>query len=60
MGGMFLLVKGYYGIEKQGMAMCLGMEGGLVAALLRNQLTFWSSRPSRRHFRSSHSSLKKD
>jgi hypothetical protein len=49
-GGLFLLVKGYYGIEKQGLAMCLGMEGGSVAALLRNQLTFWSSHPSRRHF----------
>jgi hypothetical protein len=37
-------------IKKQGMAMRFGKEGGLVAALLRNQLTFWSSRPARGHF----------
>jgi hypothetical protein len=50
-GGLFLLVNGYYaGIEKQGLAMRLGKGGGTAAALLRNQLTFWSSHPSRRHF----------
>ncbi|TRZ77537.1 MAG: hypothetical protein D4R93_01565, partial [Deltaproteobacteria bacterium] len=47
-GGLFLLVKAYYGIEKQGLAMRLGKEGGSVAALLRNQITFWSSYPARR------------
>ena len=30
--------------------MRLGKGGGAAAALLRNQFTFWSSRPSRRHF----------
>jgi hypothetical protein len=40
-GGLFLLVKGYY-TSKQGLAMRLDKEGGSVAALLRNQLTFWS------------------
>ncbi|MBU0652470.1 MAG: hypothetical protein KKG96_06270, partial [Proteobacteria bacterium] len=34
-------------IEKQGLAMRLGKEGGLGAALLRNHLTFWSSHPAR-------------
>jgi len=42
-----LLVKGYFGIEKQGLAMRLGKEGGSAAALLRNQLIFWSSHPVR-------------
>ena len=37
-------------IEKQGLAMRLGKGGGVAAALLRNQLIFWSSHPSRRHF----------
>jgi len=36
--------------RKQGLAMRLGKEGGAAAALLRNQLTFWSSHPSRGHF----------
>ena len=49
-GGLILLVKGYYGIEKQGLAMRLEEGGGSVAALLRNHLTFWSSRPARWHF----------
>ena len=44
-GGLILLVKGYYGIEKQGLAMRLGKKDGSAAALLRNQFTFWSSRP---------------
>jgi len=53
-GGLFLLVKEYYGIlwiEKQGLAMRLGKEGGAAAALMRNQLTFWSSHPPQRLFR---------
>jgi len=53
-----LLVKKYFDrnilhlfyIEKQGMAMRLGKKGGAAAALLRNQLTFWSSHPARWHF----------
>jgi hypothetical protein len=49
-GGLFLLVKGYYGIEKQGLAMRLEEGGRAAAALLKNQVTFWSSHPSRRHF----------
>jgi len=49
-GGLFLLVNGYFGIEKQGLAMQLGKEGGSAAALLRNQRTFWSSHPARGHF----------
>jgi hypothetical protein len=53
-GRLFLLVNGYYAgilcIEKQGLAMRLGKGDGAAAALLRNQLTFWSSHPSRRHF----------
>ena len=39
-GGLFLLVKGYFAsccTEKQGLAMRLGKEGGSAAALLRNQ-----------------------
>jgi hypothetical protein len=32
-------------LEKQGLVMRLGKEGGAAAALLRNQLTFWSSHP---------------
>jgi hypothetical protein len=39
-GGLFLLVNGYFGIEKQGLAMRLGKRGGAASALLRNQLTF--------------------
>jgi hypothetical protein len=34
-------------IEKQGVAMRLEKEGGAISAILRNQLTFWSSHPSR-------------
>ena len=52
-GGLFLLVKGYYASvlhQKAGLAMRLGKEGGLVAALLRNQFIFWSSHPARGHF----------
>jgi hypothetical protein len=49
-GGLFLRVKGYFGIEKQGLAMRLGKEDGSVAAILINQLTIWSSHPSREHF----------
>jgi hypothetical protein len=56
-GGLFLLVKGYFGyfagifcIEKQWLAMRLGKEGGAAASLLRNRITFGSSYPSRRHF----------
>ena len=55
-----MLVKGYSGylgiwiddiwIEKQGLAMRLGEGDGAAAALLKNQITFWSSHPSRRHF----------
>ena len=53
LGGLFLLVKGYidrdilhlFCVEKQGLAMRLAKGGGAVAALLRNQLTFWSSHP---------------
>jgi hypothetical protein len=37
-------------IEKQGLAMRLSKEGGSAAALLRNQLIFWSSHPARGHF----------
>ena len=37
-------------IEKQGMAMQLEEEGGLVAALFRNHPIFLSSYPPRRHF----------
>jgi hypothetical protein len=48
--GVFLFVKGYFGIEQQGLAMRLGKEGGEAAALIRNQLTFWSSHPARGHF----------
>jgi len=36
-------------IEKQGLAMQFGKEGGSVAALLRNQPAFWSSQPIRGH-----------
>jgi hypothetical protein len=36
-------------IEKQGLAMLLGMDGGLVAALLRNHPIFWSSHPAKGH-----------
>ena len=32
-GGLFLLVKGYYGIEKQGLAMRLGKGGGAAAVI---------------------------
>jgi len=32
--------RGLYRIERQELAMRLGKEGGSVAALLRNQLTF--------------------
>jgi len=46
-----LLVKGYYASKKQGLAMRLGKGGGAVSDLLRNQLTFWSSHPSRRQSR---------
>jgi hypothetical protein len=49
-GGVFLFVKGYLGIEQQELAMRLGKEGGEAAALMRNQLTFWSSYSSRGHF----------
>jgi hypothetical protein len=38
--GLFLLVKGYLGIEKQGLAMLLGKVGGAAADILRNRLTF--------------------
>ncbi|GEM_PF-5712377 len=47
-GGLFLLVKEYFEIEKQGLAMRLGKEGGSAAALLGNQplkgmpSAFWS------------------
>jgi len=41
--------QGIFCIEKQGLAMLLG-EGGGASALLRNQLTFWSSHLSKRHF----------
>jgi hypothetical protein len=37
-GWLFLLVKVYYGTEKQGLAMRLVMGGGSAAAFLRNQL----------------------
>jgi hypothetical protein len=37
-------------IEKLGPVMRLVKEGGSAAALLRNQLTFWSSHPARGHF----------
>jgi hypothetical protein len=33
------------GIERQGLAMRLGRGDGSAAALVRNQLTLWSSRP---------------
>jgi hypothetical protein len=49
-GQFYLLLTGVLCIEKQGLAMRLGKEGGAAAALLRNQLVFWSSHPSRRHF----------
>jgi hypothetical protein len=52
--GLFFVVNGYFGdyfyIEKQGMAMRLEEEGGLVAALFRNHPIFLSSYPPRRHF----------
>jgi hypothetical protein len=48
-GGLFLLVKGYYGTEKQELVMRLVKEGGSAAALLRNQPIFWSSHPTRGH-----------
>ena len=44
-GELFLLVKGYYASKSRGWAMRLGKGGGAVAALLRNQFTFWSSDP---------------
>ena len=51
---LFLLVKGYYTLDimhrKTGLAMWLGKECDSVAALLIDQLTFWSSHPSRKHF----------
>jgi len=34
-------------IKKQGLAMRLGKKDGSVAALLRNQLIFWSIHPAR-------------
>ena len=52
-GGLFLAVKEYFAsccIENQGLAMRFEEEGGSAAVLLRNQLTFWSSHPARRHF----------
>jgi hypothetical protein len=39
-GGLFLLVKGYW-IEKQGLAMWLGKEGG-VAAAAEQVLSKWA------------------
>jgi hypothetical protein len=33
------------GIEKQGLAMRLGKESGSVAALLKDQIHFWSRHP---------------
>ena len=36
--------------KKQGLSLRLEEEGGTVAALLRNKLTFWSSHPARWHF----------
>jgi hypothetical protein len=36
-------------IKKQEMAMRFGEEGGSVAALLRNQLSFWSSHSATGH-----------
>ena len=48
--GLFFTCQGIFCIEKQGLAMRLGQGGGAAAALLRNQLTFWLSHPSRRHF----------
>jgi hypothetical protein len=38
-------------IEKPGMAIRLETEGGSVAALLKNHPIFWSSYPTRGHFR---------
>ena len=43
-----MLVKGYFAsccIENEGLAMRFEEEGGSAAALLRNQLIFWSSHP---------------
>jgi hypothetical protein len=52
-GGCFCLsmdiFHSFY-IKKQGMAMRLEEGGGAAAALLRNQLTFWSSHLARWHF----------
>jgi hypothetical protein len=38
-GGLFLLVNGYFASKSRG-AMQLGKGGGTVAALLRKQITF--------------------
>jgi hypothetical protein len=40
--GAVFACQGIFCIEKQGLAMRLGKEGGAAAALLRNRLTIWS------------------
>ena len=48
--GAVFACQGIFCIEKQGLEMRLEKEGGVAAVLLRNQITFWSSHPSRGHF----------
>jgi hypothetical protein len=40
----------FFGIEKQGLTLRLGMGGGVVSVILRNQLTFLVESPVKKAF----------